>query len=56
VEVSSFIIRNALEQELTDLGRLDSLRSPAMTSNSRFATSPMASPVVSSDHAQAMWS
>ncbi|KAK8869825.1 hypothetical protein IAR55_000393 [Kwoniella newhampshirensis] len=36
--------------------RLDSLKSPAISSNSRFVTSPLASPAMSNDHAHGMWS
>ncbi|WVR05278.1 hypothetical protein IAU60_002290 [Kwoniella sp. DSM 27419] len=36
--------------------RLDSLKSPAISTHSEFVTSPMASPALTGDHAQAMWS
>ncbi|WVQ98704.1 hypothetical protein IAU59_005835 [Kwoniella sp. CBS 9459] len=35
--------------------RLDSLKSPAISTHSRFTTSPLASPAMSTDHAHGMW-
>ncbi|ORY33799.1 hypothetical protein BCR39DRAFT_519287 [Naematelia encephala] len=36
--------------------RLDSLKSPALGGNSRFTSSPLASPAISGENAQALWS